>query len=354
MKIIKFTQRENFYSELKNSVEKYFQEKQIKKTGNRQMFLKTIIIFIWLLSSYTALVFFSHSILVSLVLIFLLSQAFVLVGFNIQHDANHGSYSQNKKINTLLGFTLDLIGGSSWVWRTKHNILHHTYTNISELDSDINTNGLMRLSPAQPWRVWHRWQHLYALPLYSLMSLSWIFYGDMRRFFLNKINDYQLPKPRLYDVIIFFTSKFSYFGYMLVLPSFFHPLWQVLIAFIAIHLILGLTLALVFQLAHIVEGNEFPIIAKNKQLPTEWAIHEIKTTANFANQNKIATWYLGGLNFQIEHHLFSRICHIHYPQLQQFVQATCKKFNLQYLSYRSFIHALLAHFRLLKQLSQPT
>lgn len=354
MKTVKFPQPGNFYNELKNSVDKYFQDKKIAKTGNWRMYLKTFIIFTWLIASYITLVFFSHSLLVSFLLIFLLAQGFVLVGFNIQHDANHGSYSQNKKINNLLGFTLDLIGGSSWVWQTKHNILHHTYTNISEFDSDINTNGLMRLTPKQAWQPWHKWQHFYALPIYSFMSLSWIFYGDMRRFFLNKINSYQLPRPKATDIVIFFTSKLAYFGYMLVLPSFFHPFWQVLIAFIGIHLILGLTLALVFQLAHIVEGNEFPEPNQQNIIAKEWAIHEIETTANFANQNKLATWYLGGLNFQIEHHLFTRICHIHYPEIQKFVQLTCTKFNLKYLSYRTFTQALRAHFRLLKQLAQPT
>ncbi len=354
MKNIKFTPSGNFYSELKILVDKYFQNKQIAKTGNWRMFLKTGVVMLWLLFSYISLVFFHHSVVISLLLSFMLAQGFVLVGFNIQHDANHGSYSQSKKLNKLLGFTLDLIGGSSWVWQIKHNILHHTYTNLLELDSDINTNGLMRLSPKQVWQPWHRWQHFYALPIYSFMSLSWIFYGDMRRFFLNKINSYQLPKPKLTDIVIFFTSKLAYFGYMLVIPTFFHPFWQVLSVFICIHLILGMTLALVFQLAHIVEGNEFPEPNQQNIIAKEWAIHEIETTANFAQQNKLATWYFGGLNYQIEHHLFTRICHIHYPEIQKFVQTTCEKFNLKYISYRTFTQALRAHFRLLKQLAQPS
>lgn len=348
---IRFPVPGQFYAELKKQIEKYFTENKLTKTGNWRMFSKSILIILLLGFAYSNLVFFQHNFFITLLLIFTLAQSFVLVGFNIQHDANHGSYSQNKKINTLLGFTLDFIGGSSWVWRTKHNILHHTYTNLSELDSDMNTNGLMRLSPIQPWRPWHRWQHVYAIPIYSFMSLSWIFYGDIKRFFLTKIHSYQLPKPQLIDVAIFCTSKLAYFSYMVLLPSFFHPWWQVIIAFVLLHFILGTTLALVFQLAHIVDDNYFPEPNAKGFIENEWAIHEIQTTANFANNNKFVSWYLGGLNFQIEHHLFTRICHIHYPKIQPYVKEICQKFNIQYISYRTFWQALLAHFRQLKKMA---
>jgi linoleoyl-CoA desaturase len=352
---IRFPIPGQFYAELKKQIEKYFTENKLTKTGNWRMFSKSILIILLLGFAYSNLVFFHHNLFVTLLLIVALAQSFVLVGFNIQHDANHGSYSQNKKINTLLGFTLDFIGGSSWVWRTKHNILHHTYTNLSELDSDMNTNGLMRLSPIQPWRPWHRWQYIYAIPIYSLMSLSWIFYGDIKRFFLTKIHSYQLPKPQLIDIGIFCTSKLTYFGYMVLLPSFFHPLWQVIIAFVLLHFILGTTLALVFQLAHIVDDNDFPEPNVEGHIENEWAIHEIQTTANFANNNKFISWYLGGLNFQIEHHLFTRICHIHYPNIQPYVKEICQKFNIQYISYRTFWQALLAHWRQLKKMAyKPT
>ena len=138
-----------------------------------------------------------------------------------------------------------------------------------------------------------------------------------------------------------------------MLPLFFHPLLHVLIAFVGIHLVLGFTLSIVFQLAHTVEGNTFPAPHKETgNIENEWAIHQVETTANFAPRNKLAAWYQGGLNFQIEHHLFSNICHIHYPAISKIVEETCHELGISYVSYPTVRSAISGHYRFLREMGK--
>jgi linoleoyl-CoA desaturase len=353
MKKISFPARGEFNKTLKKRVEQYFAEHNLAKTGNWQMFLKTALVLAWLVVSYLLLVFFSASLVMAIITAFAVAQGFVLVGFNIMHDGNHDSYSKNKKVNRLMGFTLDLIGGSNMFWRQKHNVLHHTYTNIDGVDDDLFTGGLLRLSPEQKKRSWHRFQHLYAFPVYSLLTLSWIMFSDFSKFFSGRIGSYSLRKPSVSEATLFFLTKIFYLGYMIILPLFFHPVLHVLLAFVGIHLVLGFTLSIVFQLAHTIEGNTFPKPdERTGNIENEWAIHQVETTVDFASQNKLAAWYLGGLNFQIEHHLFSKVCHIHYPAISRIVENTCREFSMSYISYPTVRSAVTAHYRFLKMLGK--
>lgn len=349
MKRIRFSARVGFHETVKQRVNEYFSERGIAQTGDWRMFLKTGMTLAWLAVSYVLLVFFSTSLIMSALTAFALVQGFALVSFNISHDGAHDSYSENKKINWLMGLTMDLIGGSQMFWRQKHNILHHTYTNIDELDNDLYTSGLLRLSPGQKRRPWHRFQHLYAFPVYSLLTLTLVTFSDFKKFFLGRIGGYRLRKPTASEAFLFFLMKAFYFGYTVVLPLFFHPLLHVLIAFLAIHLALGFTLSIVFQMAHTVEGNTFPRPdARTGLVQNEWAVHEVETTANFAPQNRLATWYLGGLNFQIEHHLFPKVCHVHYPAISGIVEQTCREFSIPYVSYPTLRSTVAVHYRFLK------
>ena len=354
MKKVTFPARGDFNKTLKARVDRYFAENRLNKTGDWRMFLKSALILAWLVTSYVLLVFFSGSLLMAILTVFALAQGFVLVGFNIMHDGNHGSYSRNKTVNRLMGLTMDLIGGSSMLWRQKHNILHHTYTNVHELDDDLDTGGLIRLSPSQDWRPWHRFQHWYAFPLYSFLTLSWMTFSDFQKIFTGRIGQYPLRKPSKRELFFFFLTKFFYFGYMLILPMFFHPVLYVLLGFLGVHIVLGFTLSIVFQLAHTVQGNAFPEPTEpTGVIENEWAIHQVETTANFATKNKLVTWYLGGLNFQIEHHLFAKICHIHYPAISEIVQKTCREFSIPYMNHPTVRQAVVAHLRFLRDMSQP-
>jgi len=353
MQKVTFPVRLGFYAEVKQRVNHYFDANAISRNADWRMVLKTVLILAWLAASYVLLLFATSSLVLAIISAVAVAQGFVLVGFNIMHDGAHGSYSKSKRWNWVMGFTLDLIGGSQMFWRHKHNILHHTYTNINELDDDIHIGGIMRLSPEQPLRPWHRLQHVYAFPAYALMTLLWVTIGDFQKFFTRRIGDYKLPKPTPRESALFFLTKIFYFFYMLVLPMFFHPLVHVIGLFLLVHVVLGFTMAIVFQLAHVMESNTFPRPhPQTGEIDNEWAIHEVETTANFAPKSKLAAWYCGGLNFQIEHHLFPRICHIHYPDISRIVARTCREFGISYVSYPTVRAAIVAHFRFLKTLGR--
>ena len=355
MRKVSFPVRGEFNKTLKGRVEQYFAERGLSKTGNWRMLLKTAIILGSLATSYVLLVFFSASLLMAVITALVISQIFVLIGFNIMHDGNHGSYSKSKRLNRLMSFTIDLIGGNHLLWRQKHNILHHTYTNIDELDDDLKSAGLLRLSPDQKLRPWHRFQHLYAFPVYSLLTLSWVIYTDFKKFFSGRIGSYKLRKMSASEGTLFFLTKIFYFVYMIGIPLLFHPVLYVLIAFVVIHLVAGLTFSVTFQLAHTLEGNTFPVPDHGTGgIDNEWAIHQVETTANFAPGNSLAAWYLGGLNFQIEHHLFPEICHMHYPQISKIVKETCRDFSIAYVSYPTVRSAIAGHYRFLRTLGRNT
>jgi linoleoyl-CoA desaturase len=355
MNRIKFPARSQFQTDLNTEVDRYFENTHLPKTGTWRMFLKTSVILFSAAAFYTYLVFYANTYWG--VGLSMLGMAFsiYLVGFNIMHDGAHGSYAKNPKLNWLMGFTLDLMGGSNYLWRQKHNFLHHTYTNIDEYDRDLQSSGLMRLSPDQPWQPFHRYQHLYAIPLYSLHTIFWLLYRDYVAFFAGKVGPVQLRKPNTYETVLFFMAKAFVYLYSLVIPLFFHPVWHVLLVFVIIHLILGITLSLVFQLAHATEGPVFPKPnMQNGHMQNAWAIHQVETTADFAPNNRWAAWCFGGLNFQIEHHLYPDICHIHYPAISKIVRQQCEKYGITYHAYPTVWAALKAHFKFLYQMAHPS
>jgi linoleoyl-CoA desaturase len=352
LKKVTFSDRAGFHSEVKKRVNEYFEENNLSRHANWRMVLKTVFIIFWVTGSYASLLL-SSSLTMSIISAFALSQGFVLVGFNIMHDGLHGSYSKSPRLNRIVGLSLEMIGASGMLWRFKHNILHHTYTNINEFDDDLEAPGILRFSPEKQWRPCHRFQHWYAFPVYCLMSLSWVAKSDFQKYFSRKIGDYTLPKPSPAESALFFAAKAFYFGYMLVVPMFFHPILHVLIFFLIVHSFLGLSLATVFQLAHIVNDNTFPSPDETSgEISNEWAIHQVETTANFAPQSRFARFYCGGLNFQIEHHLFPRVCHIHYSAISKIVESTCHEFQVPYISFPTVLEAIKEHCRFLIHLGR--
>lgn len=350
---ISFTKKLGFHSKLKEKVNSYFTENNITKTGGRRIFVKSLFIAVLVIVSYIALVFYAQSWPIALLSAFLLAQGLVLIGFNIMHDSVHGSFSKSRVLNKVLGYTLNLLGGSQRLWYHKHNVLHHTYTNIAGVDTDIESDGLLRLSPNQKWRPWHRLQVFYALPLYSFLTLSMVLVTDYTKFFSNSIGPYKMPKPTFKETSLFIITKILYFFYALALPMFFHPVLNVIAVFLLVHLILGLTMSVVFQLAHTMEENDFPVAQIPENIiENEWAIHQVETTSNFSPKSRLANWYLGGLNFQIEHHLFAKISHVHYREISKIVEETCRDFGIRYTTYSSIFRAFRTHLRFLNEMSK--
>jgi linoleoyl-CoA desaturase len=278
---------------------------------------------------------------------------FCLVGFSIQHDGNHQGYSKRGWVNRMAGATLDMIGASSYVWHWKHGILHHTYANINGHDGDINAGILARLSPHQH-RCWiHRWQHVYLWPLYAFTSPRWHLWGDFKDVITGKIDGHPFPRPKGWDLVQFLGGKAFSIAVLLAIPMMFHPWWVVVLFYFLVTGVIGLVLTTVFQLAHCVEEAEFPAPVNEALLMEDaWAVHQVQTTVDFSRDSRIVTWLLGGLNYQIVHHLFPRICHVHYPALSRIVEQTCKEFGIRYSTHRSFWAGIQSHYRWLWRLGQ--
>jgi linoleoyl-CoA desaturase len=275
------------------------------------------------------------------------------IGMGIMHDAIHGSYSNKQKINTLMGYTFNLIGGNATVWKIQHNVLHHTYTNIENADDDINAPSFLRFSPHAKKYWLHKFQHIYIWFFYGLATVSWVTTKDFIR-----INRYHkmgfLQKKNEFKKVVFSMVgwKLLYYSYALILPIIMLPFswWLVLLAFISMHFVTGVLISIVFQVAHIVPKLEFPLPDKNGVMADDWYTHQFATTCNFSPRNRLFSWLIGGLNYQIEHHLLPGVCHVHYKELSKIVVNTAEEYGIPYHSQKSFISAIWAHLKMLRQL----
>lgn len=288
---------------------------------------------------------------IMLLLAVLLGMFSAFIGFNICHDAIHGALSSNKKINKVFSFLFNFIGASPYVWSITHNIVHHTYTNIAGHDEDIEVApGLIRISEQEPVNRLQRYQHWYAFPLYSLSSIMWVFRKDYKKFFQPKVGEHIMKHPKIEYFNLFFYKAVYYFLFI-ILPLIVIKItwWQFLLGFLALHIAEGLTMGLVFQLAHVVEGTVFPFPDERGDMQEAWAEHQMHTTANFATGSKTAAFLLGGLNRQVEHHLFPKICHIHYNDIGRIIKQTALEFGIPYIESPTFLAALRSHYRVLKK-----
>lgn len=341
----------DFYPEVRRRVDAYFKNKQIGKHANGAMIAKTAFILSVFAGSYLLLLsnLFSPGVLLLLAVVNGFFTA--LIGLNIAHDAIHGAYSSNQAVNKAMGLWFNIVGANDYVWMVTHNVIHHTYTNIPDHDADIDQIPIIRLNPNQELWPIHRFQYIYVFFFYPLASLSWVFLKDYKKFFQNRIGGYdnsQHPPKEMYRLFFY---KAVYYILFLVLPFTLIELpWHyILLGFLALHFVEGLTLALVFQLAHTVEGTAFPSPDENGKIANSWAAHQMCTTANFARKNPLANFLFGGLNFQIEHHLFPRVCHIHYRHIAPIVKQTAEEFNLPYIENETFIGAIGSHIEVLKK-----
>lgn len=361
LSIVKFASKgaSNFHDAVKAGVEEYFSSNNISKQYNPTMVIKTI--------AMLAMYFVPFALIVTGVAsvnLFLFYGLWVMMGIGIagigssvMHDSNHGAYSNNKFVNISLGWLLNLLGGYDRNWRIQHNILHHTYTNVDGLDEDIDAGILLRMSPNSKHIGMHRYQHLYAWLLYGIMNIYWVTVKDYKCLIkYGKNGLIKKEKVSLRYALAELTAyKLLYFGYALVLPLLFANVawYHVVLGFGAMHMVGGLLLACIFQLAHVMDTSEYPVAGEGNKMDSSWAVHQLLNTANFAPNNKLLSWYIGGLNFQIEHHLFPQICHVHYPQISKIVARVAQEYNVPYNVQPTFRRALKEHALMLKKLGNP-
>ncbi|MBK8494973.1 MAG: acyl-CoA desaturase [Ferruginibacter sp.] len=343
-----------FYQSLKTSVDSYFTNNNIKKTGDWRLYSKTIILVITALTMYGLLMFADLQNWQALLICVVFGVSLASIGFNVMHDANHGSYSTRPMLNDFLGLSLNALGASSFLWKQKHNIIHHTYTNVDGIDDDIAKSPIIRHCESQKWVPAHKVQYLYLLPVYALSTIFWIYIMDFTKYFSHKIFTTDAWKMTLKNHLIFWATKILYITFYIVLPIMVWGVLPWLVGYLVLNAVMGLILSLVFQLAHVVENTEFEHVPLDatKHIESAWAEHQIRTTANFAMGNKVISWFVGGLNYQVEHHLFPRVSHIHYPEISKIVMEKCREFNLPYNKYDTMSGAIASHFRVMKQLGK--
>lgn len=341
-----------FYSALRKEVNAYFKEKNISQQGNWNLYLKTIIFLSLTVILYTWLVFYTPVWYVALPLCALLGMNQAFIGFNIMHDACHGSYSEKKWVNNLLGYTMNFLGSDAFIWKTKHNVVHHTYTNIDGIDDDIMKIPVLRHCETQKKLKMHRYQYIYSVLIYFLTIHFWVWLMDFIKYFTGKV----VVTPvnfTLKQHIAFWVSKLWYLTAYILVPIYFVGFTPFIIGFLVMNALFGFTMSVVFQLAHVVEKTHFEeALHGDKLIEKEWAEHQVLTTCNFSTKNKVVSWFLGGLNFQIEHHLFPKVSHIHYPQISAIVERVCAQHNVTYNYYPTMGQAVASHFKVMRDLGR--
>jgi linoleoyl-CoA desaturase len=352
MSFVSFNTKEHpFFDELKKRVDTYFEANNLSRWGNWKIYLKTVIFLTLLVSLYTWLVFFTPGVWVSIAVCAALGITLAGIGFNVMHDSAHGSFSKHEWINNLMGYSLNLMGGDVHLWKQKHNMVHHSFTNIDGLDDDIDIQPVMRISQHQT-RYWiHRFQHIYGFVFYALNYLFWVFYFDFLKYFTGKVGNTKLRKYSFWDHVSFWATKLFYYFMFIALPMIMVGVLPTLIGYLILTTTCGIVIAVVFQLAHVVEETDFPA-AEDGKVNVEWAVHQINTTSNFATKSKIVSWFTGGLNYQVEHHLFPRISHVHYPAINEIVKETCAKFGVGYNEHSTVLSAVRSHVVHLREIGR--
>jgi linoleoyl-CoA desaturase len=338
-----------FHQELKQRVQQYFVDKNLSMNGNTALLVKAVIFVTLYVGLFLAILLINPPIWLGLILSVLLGISIAGIGFNIMHDGVHGSISKNPFVNKIAGWTLNICGGSVFMWNMKHNVIHHAYTNVEGVDDDIENQPWLRMSPTQKKYWLHRFQHIYFVPLYAVLHLFWIFFLDFQKYFRQKVGNIPLKKMSTKDHFIFWSSKLTYIAVFIILPMFIIGPGKYLLFFLTATLVAGFILSIVFQLAHTVEHTNFVSLSNDQsRIATEWAIHQIQTTANFAMSNKFVSWMVGGLNFQIEHHLFPKISHVHYPAISKIVRQICDEYGVNYIAYPKTRMAIASHVNYLR------
>ncbi len=348
---IRFDNRTPFQLELQRRVDAYLASTGETPRDVGRMYRKSAILLGWWLASLVLFLVADVGWLGTLGLATSMGLAMAGLGMAVQHDGGHRAYSERKWLNQAMARVLDLLGSSSYIWHHKHNVMHHTYPNVVGSDDDVDLGPLARLAPGAERRAHHRWQHLYMWPLYAFITIKWHWIDDFRQLATGRIGPHAFPRPRGRERALFWGGKALFFGWAVALPLLFKPVGLAVLFYFASQLLLGLVLSVTFQLAHCVEeASYFEPAADGRPVTLDFARHQIETTIDFAPRNPLATWYMGGLNFQAVHHVFPRVCHVHYPALSRIFAEVCPEFGVRYRPTPTLRAALRSHFRHLRSL----
>lgn len=338
-----------FFDTLQKRVYDYFDKNKIEMSGGWRLWSKAMFYIVASITNYWLMVWVVPAGAWSILLCITMGLLLAGIGFNVMHDGAHGAFSKYKWVNNIMGFSLNFMGGDVNLWKIKHNLVHHSFTNVEGLDDDIDIEPYIRTNPYQEKKKMHRFQHLYVSFLYSMTYLNWIWWADFEKYFTQKVGGVKFRKMDFKSHLSFWTGKIGFLVIALVIPIVMVGWAKALVGFAIVAATTGVLIALVFQVAHVVEQTSF-MNAEDKSTQDEWAVTQLKGTANFATSNRIVLFFTGGLNHQIEHHLFPRISHVHYPKVSAIVKDTCKEFGIQYHEYKTFIGAVASHYAHLRNM----
>lgn len=342
-----------FFRTLNKRVNNYFKENNIKKTGNWKLYTKAIFMFALFIIPLVLILTLDLPGWIQILFMIFIGIGMAGVGMNVMHDANHESFSSKKWVNKLMGSSIYILAGNDYNWKVQHNVLHHTYTNIQGMDEDIDAGRIIRFSKHAKWLKIHKFQKYYSIFLYGLLTINWAITTDFKQsyqYLKRKLSYGKFPNPATQWTKLII-GKIIYYTVWVVLPLLLgFTWWQVLIGFFIMHYTAGIILSITFQLAHVMPNTDMPLPDKDGNMEHTWAIHQLFTTSNFAPKNKFVEFYTGGLNHQVEHHIFPHISHIHYNKIAKIVRETTKEFNLPYNEYKTFIGAFSEHLKQLNYL----
>ena len=349
--MLKFKSTSEFQSVVRRRVRAYFKENEKSMLADYRYYIKAVANLALYLAPFILFLVGFDSLVMTTILWTITGIGMAGVGMNLMHDALHNTVTRNNWVNRKIGAAIYMLCGNSYTWRVQHNMKHHTHTNIDGHDDDIETGSLFRFHPEQERKSYHRFQHFYAPMTYSLMTWKWFLQKDFvqvldyGRSELFKARDQSLGMVWLKLII----GKGFHIGIFYVLPMLLGSPWYVVLLGNAImHAVAGFILSMTFQLAHVVDKAAFP--AEEEAKESSMLEHQLKTTSNFATKSRLVTWFSGGLNFQVEHHLFPTINHVHYPKIAEIVRKTAKEFSLPYNEYKTAFGAVRGHFRHLRKM----
>lgn len=355
---IKFVNKakSNFFGDLRTNIDEYFEKNNLSKCGGNKLIIKALFMIGLYIIPYFLMLTFTFTGLQMFLMCIIMGFGVAGVGMSVMHDAIHGSFSSKTWVNKVFGATIYFLGGNAYNWDVQHNKLHHTYTNVHGVDEDITGKPFLRLSYDDKLKSIHRFQHFYAFFLYSLMTISFLWKDFKEIYLYNQMAKSGIVKayPRK-ELVILFITKILYVLFIFGIPIVFTnniSIGEWAIGFMTMHCTAGLILTTVFQLAHVVEGVDQPLPDERGTIENAWAIHQLMTTANFSGKNKILSWYIGGLDYQVEHHLFPNISHVHYPAIAKIVKTTAEQYGIPYNNKGSFQVAVGSHVRMLRDMGR--
>ena len=349
--------KDQFIKELRRRANEYFESNGISQYANTEMYLKTALSIVMWGGLYALIMsdVLSHNWLLLAAGFTALGYVNIFIAFNIMHDATHEAYSADRRVNKFWGYSMNFVGGTEYLFRRMHGA-HHGYVNIHGIDVTLETHGLFRFTPHEPYRWWHRYQHIYTFILYALAHFQWVVAKDFKWFFTEShIGNQKHIRHPFSEYVILFITKIFYFGTTLVLPMIVLscPWYWTFFAWVALHILPGLTFALMFQVTHVYDGTHYPMPDDQGDIENNYALHVVETTADFSRTNKIGTWLMGGINIHVIHHIFPTVCHVHYPALTEILRETCADFGIEYKENPTFWKAIKTHYAMLKHLSKP-